>query len=610
MNRHGIQHTAFLAVLSAVCLGASSVWAAEGDVRPTYPAGFAPGTRVVLLADAPTVGEGLRTGMAGTILCCDANDCTGSLLVSWDLWTGGRDDESRCVASRVEAYPAGSAAWVNPRDVRLGRLFDQIGIVHETDAGCLFLDTEDGKRFNLVGGPDFLEQWWIVLSGNRVRVRGLLNASQPLPEDRRMCPQYDGDIYHPIMTDANWTGDSCCDPFTCAFLYGDRVVLIGESNPNGAVDLPRGASGTIICSDPKAENSVLVSWNLWANGGSADDYMMCDERLTGLFPPGSTSWVPLADLAKCVQTHCGVVQELRICPSGQCEDIAGVGLLVKGDGLYYLPDLAARTPAPTGQFLVSGLYAPYAALPEGLVVTPTPGAQKAETSVILHSVLMSCPPASCCVPAYAPGDRVRLLVDEPGGAEGLFADAGGKVICCNSNDPNTPVLVSWDLWTSGHDDDEACTCCDPIAWYRDKSAWWMACAEIEPIVKPDLYDVGESSRGFTPPSVVAGVADQELTVTGTIANRGGSQSDVFFVEIYASLDDQITSDDYFIGLVGMDIGEGGLSDLAWTGEFPTDIPAGSYSIGWLIDPDDFVNEARENNNTAVIESGKLIVTGP
>ncbi len=68
-----------------------------GDVRPNYPSGFLPGTRVVLLADAPAMGEDLRAGRAGTILCCDANDCTGSILVSWDLWTGGQDDESRCV---------------------------------------------------------------------------------------------------------------------------------------------------------------------------------------------------------------------------------------------------------------------------------------------------------------------------------------------------------------------------------------------------------------------------------------------------------------------------------------------------------------------------------
>lgn len=610
MNRHSTQRTKWWAILSVVCVGASGVLAAEGDGRATYPAGFAPGTRVVLLADAPTVGEGLKSGMGGTILCCDTDDCTGSLLVSWDLWTAGKGEEGHCATSLVGQYPPGSAAWVDPQAVLLGRPFDKIGILRQSQAGCLFLETEEAELFNLAVGPEFLEQWPVVLPGNRVRVRGLLNASQPAPNVKRACPQHDGDVYHPILTDAGWTGESCCDPFVCGFLYGDRVVLVGESNPNGAVDLPRGASGTIICCNARADNSVLVSWDLWANGGSDDDYTMCNERLAGLFPPGSTCWVPVQDLAKCIQTHCGTVQQLSICSTGQCQDILGVGLFVKNEGLYYLPDLVPQIPTQTGDFLVSGLYAPYAALPDGLVVTSTVGPQKALAAVILHSILLSCPQTGCCKPAYAQGDRVRLLVDEPGGAEGLFADAGGTVICCNANDPCTPILVSWDLWTNGHDDDDVCTCCKPIPWYRDKSAWWMACKEIEPIKKPDLYDAGESYRGFTPPSVTAGVAGQGLAITGLIANRGGSQSDVFFVEIYASLDDEITAEDYFIGLVGMDIDAGGISDLSWAGEFPTDIPAGSYHIGWLIDPDNFVREARENNNTAVIEAGKLLVTGP
>jgi hypothetical protein len=610
MNRHSIRHTACLAALWVVCSGVTGVLASEGIIRPSYPSGFAPGTRVVLLADAPTVGEGLRTGMAGTILCCDAEDCSGALLVSWDLWTGGRDEEGRCVTSPVGPYPSGSAAWVDPGTVLLGRPFDKIGILRQSQAGCLFLETEEAELFNLVVGPEFLEQWPVVLPGNRVRIRGLLNTSEPAPNVKRMCPQQDGDLYHPILTDSNWIDDSCCDPFVCGFQYGDRVVLIGEANPNGARDLSRGASGTIIGCNSRAENSVLVSWDLWSNGGSDDEYLMCNERLAGLFPPGSTWWVSVEDLAKCVKTDCGLVQEILLCSTGQCEDLAGLGLFVKNDGLYYLPDLSPEAPLPTGQFLASGLYAPYAALPEGLVVTPAPGDQKALPAVILHAVLIACPRTGCCQPPYQPGDRVRLLVDEPGGAEGLFLDAGGEVICCNSGDPNTPILVSWDLWDNGHDDDETCNCWEQPGWYPDDSAWWMACKEIEPIVLPDLYDTGEAYRTFTPASVVAGAPGQELTVAGLIGNRGGRQSGVFFVEIYASSDDQITSQDYFIGIVGMDIDAGGLADLSWVDEFPTDIPAGSYHLGWLIDPDDFVHEARENNNMVVIEAGTLTVTAP
>jgi hypothetical protein len=318
----------------------------------------------------------------------------------------------------------------------------------------------------------------------------------------------------------------------------------------------------------------------------------------------------VTDLAKWVKTDCGTLQEVRFCSGGQCEDIVGTGLFVTGHGLYYLPDLALQTPLPAGPFQASGLFAPYVTIPEGVVIAPTAGAQKDGGQVLLHSVLMPCPPVSCCESRYAPHDRVRLLVDEPGGAEGLFAEATGSVVCCNSRDPNTPVLVSWDFWTGGHDEDEKCDCCDRPFWYAETSGWWVACSEIERIILADVYDVAESYRGFSPTSVVAGQAGQGLAITSLIANRGGQPSGSFFVDLYASSDDEITSADYFLGMVGMSIDAGGLANLDWVDDFPTDIPAGTYHIGWLIDPDNFVEEDKETNNMAVIEAGQLLVTAP
>lgn len=610
MNRHGVFHTSFVPFLSLICWSAAGISMAQGVARPSYPSGFVPGTRVVLLADAPVAEGSLAAGTAGTIICCDADDCSGSLLVSWDLWTGGADEEGRCVTTPVGPYPAGSAAWVDPRTVLLGRPFDMTGILQENQKGCLDLAAEDGQLFHLVVGPEFREQWMVIMPGNRVRIRGLLNTNGPSPDVERACPARDGDIYHPIMSDSTWTGESCCDPFVCGFKYGDRVVLIGEDNPNDAVDLPRGTSGTIIGCNAKMENSVLVSWNLWTHGGPDDAFLLSNERLAGFFPPGSTWWVSVTDLAKWVSTDCGRLQEVRLCSDGQCPDLTGVGLFVQNHGMYYLPDLTPETPLPSESFLVSGLFAPYATIPDGVIVTSTAEVQKTLGEVILHSVLISCPAAGCCEPQYMPGDRVVLLVDEPGGAEGLLAQATGTVVCCNSRDPNTPIFVSWDFWTGGDDNHDQCDCCERPQWYPETSGWWMACSEIEPIVLPDLYDAGESFRGFAPPSVVAGQAGQGLAIAGLIANRGGQQSDVFFVEIYASADAEITMDDYFIGSVAMDIDAGGYTDLSWAGAFPTDIPAGTYNLGWLIDPDEFVEEAKEDNNMAVIEAGQLTVTAP
>ncbi|MEN6425749.1 MAG: CARDB domain-containing protein [Phycisphaerales bacterium] len=604
MNRHVIRYAMVLSVVFLVY--ASTVANADdpsGVRRPSYPTGFAPGTRVVLLADEPVVGEGLVKGMAGTILCCDAADCTGSLLVSWDLWTGGGDETDRCATRLGGPYPAGSTTWVDPAQILLGRPFDIEGILQVTEEGCLYVQTEEGEAYNLVVDPEFQEMWWVVKSGDRVRVRGLLNQSVRDAEAKGACPQLDGDIYCPIVTAGSWADATCADRWVCGFDYGDSVVLVGEGNPDGARDLPRGATGTIICSNEDT-NAILVSWNFWTNGGDPNDYMLCSERLAGLFAPGSTWWVSPADLAKPFKTACGTLQEIRISSGDKGEDMTAVGLFVENVGFYYLPDLGSDTSSVGQDFVAAGLFAPYATIPDGMVVT---SGDVDLIAVILSSTLLQCPASGCCEPAYKPGDRVRLLVDEPAGAVGLFTDAGGTVVCCNSTDPTAPILVSWDFWTGGHTGDDRCDSDTTVRYYSETSGWWMACTEIERIVLPDLYDLGGRYQGFTPPSVVAGKAGQGIEITGAISNRGGTQSGVFFIAIYASADEEITADDYRLTLAAADIEAGGMANISWAGQFPTTIPAGTYNIGWLIDPSNLVTEKNETNNTAVIKAGQLTV---
>jgi hypothetical protein len=604
MNRHVIRYAIVLSVVFLICVGAVvNADDPAGVRRPNYPAGFAPGTRVVLLADEPVVGEGLAKGMAGTILCCDTTDCTGSLLISWDLWTGGRDETDRCVTRLGGPYPAGSTTWVDPNLVLLGRPFDVEGIMQVTKEGCLYIQTEDGEAYNLMVGPDYLEVWWVLKSGDRVRVRGLLNQSPPPANVKRMCSQLDGDIYCPVITAGSWTDATCADRWVCGFDYGDSVVLVGESNPNGARDLPRGATGAIICSN-KDTDMILVSWNLWTNGGDPNEYFQCSERLAGVFTPGSTWWVPAADLAKPFTTDCGTLQEIRIGSGSQGGDIAALGLFVQNIGFYYLPDLGSDTSSVGQAFIATGLLAPYATVPEGMVVT---SGDVELIAVVLSSVLLQCPAYGCCEPAYQPGDRVRLLVDEPAGAVGLMTDAGGTVVCCNSTDPIAPILVSWDFWTGGYAADAQCDSGVMSRYYEPTSGWWMACTEMQRIVLPDLYDLGDRYQGFTPPSVVAGKADQGLNITGTVANRGGSKSGPFSIAIYASTDAEITADDYLLTVAAADIDAGGSAKISWAGLFPTTIPAGTYNIGWLIDPENIVKEANETNNTVVIRAGQLIV---
>jgi len=88
-----------------------------------------------------------------------------------------------------------------------------------------------------------------------------------------------------------------------------------------------------------------------------------------------------------------------------------------------------------------------------------------------YDVAFEC--SSCCDPPFQAGDRVRLLIDNPGDAPGLPAGVCGTVGCCNSGDPAVPILVSWDNWTDGHYETEFCDVSP--APFPETSGWWMSC---------------------------------------------------------------------------------------------------------------------------------------
>jgi hypothetical protein len=613
MRRHTIVHAVIVGILFLVCLdgiGPSSGLALAQDKdnpRPNYPAGFAPGVRVTLLEDAPTVGLGLEAGMSGTIVCCQEGDCTGSILVAWDLQSpSGVDVERACSTVPFAIYPAG-LAQVNPSEVKLGLPFDKTGMLQEDPEGCLYLAADEGGVFYLVLAPEFRKQWWVINSGSHVRVRGLLNKSPVDSKTDRSCPQADGDVYHPILSLDEWWPIPCVDRWVCGFDYGDRVVLVSESNPYGAVDLPRGATGTIICGKWEGEQLILVSWDLWTHGGDPRDYTQCGDRLNGLFPPGSTWWVNAKDLAKVFESDCGVLQKISLCVGDECLDPDAVGLFAGSDAIYYLPGVAPDPQISDVRVRVLGLFTPYGKLLNGRIEASDTAVRQDLTGMILESVVVPCVEPSCCQPAYRRGERVELLVDEPGGAKGLMAGASGKVVCCNSADPVAPIFVTWDNWANGDDHDEACDE-RPGFYYRDDSAWWVACSEIRRLVLADLYDVPEGFHGVLPTTLVAGKAGQALKVSGDIGNRGAIKSEYFMVYIYASADGEITSQDYLLGQVGMVLDPGASMGLSWMGNFPTSIPAGTYFIGWVIDPDNRVKEENETNNTGIIDSMPLTVT--
>ncbi len=164
---------------------------------------IAPGERVVLLEDNPLGVPNLKAGHAGTVVCCDSKDCSGHILVSWDFWTDGKLDSLQCANAAETLYPVGSAIWIDPDEVRLGRHFNQCGTVQKGLEGCIQFEADDGKVYNVVGWSGLyttLDGGGALQFGDRVRVRGLLNATPPGPDELRICPQLDGDLLHPTIS--------------------------------------------------------------------------------------------------------------------------------------------------------------------------------------------------------------------------------------------------------------------------------------------------------------------------------------------------------------------------------------------------------------------------
>jgi V8-like Glu-specific endopeptidase len=144
----------------------------------------------------------------------------------------------------------------------------------------------------------------------------------------------------------------------------------------------------------------------------------------------------------------------------------------------------------------------------------------------------------------------------------------------------------------------------------DRATTWVN-ADTPPTDYANLIDDGQAWSGFSPTTVRAG---DSFNVWCDVRNIGTASSGGFYVAYYASTNNFISTYDYLIceDYVSS-IDPFNYRDSNCSVSFPSNIPPGTYYVGWIIDSRDNVNEARDNgedNNTAYKDSYQLTVLPP
>ncbi len=116
--------------------------------------------------------------------------------------------------------------------------------------------------------------------------------------------------------------------------------------------------------------------------------------------------------------------------------------------------------------------------------------------------------------------------------------------------------------------------------------------------KPDLEIAGSNNiladLGYDKNIVIV---FSEIPVATSIFNYGNVNVDKAILKFYLSEDEDITVDDYQIGRTVLKNIEAFASiDVVESLRVPIGVPEGLYEIGWIIDPDNDVDEFLEDNN--------------
>lgn len=126
--------------------------------------------------------------------------------------------------------------------------------------------------------------------------------------------------------------------------------------------------------------------------------------------------------------------------------------------------------------------------------------------------------------------------------------------------------------------------------------------------KPDLLDRDYYS-GVSGTEIIKG--ETSLEVYCDVKNEGTVAASLFEVSFYLSDNSIISSSDYLIGNITINNLEP-FSYIAsdWIGVIPSEIPDGSYYVGWIIDSGNVIDEFDEGNNNVLLSYPMIEIKRP
>lgn len=130
--------------------------------------------------------------------------------------------------------------------------------------------------------------------------------------------------------------------------------------------------------------------------------------------------------------------------------------------------------------------------------------------------------------------------------------------------------------------------------YNQLAAWLAE--DISPVKRGDAYVIA-AGMSLEPWQEVLKTRTRFVIATD-VYNQGTATIESIDVGFYVSKDDEINAtDDYFLGsatITDLQIMESDNAD--WIGTVPKDVPDGYYYVGWIIDPDNEVDELNKEDN--------------